>query len=167
MSNNYRTPYHHTTETLKPRKLAEKYIIDWKTKKKMPWLRQNFLFHSCNITENYTQPGLVTRTCNPRYWGGRDQKKDGGLKPAWENSSQDPILKNKSQKKSWWSGSRCRPWVWSPTPHTQKKKNYTYNYNTLFFEVQKSTNICSLNYFYKSTKKVENPIHYATKVNDY
>jgi hypothetical protein len=34
----------------------------------------------------------VAHTCNPRYSGGRD-KEDQGLKPAWANSSQDPISK--------------------------------------------------------------------------
>jgi hypothetical protein len=36
---------------------------------------------------------LVAYTCNPSYSGGRDEK-DRGLKPAWANSSRDPILKN-------------------------------------------------------------------------
>jgi hypothetical protein len=36
--------------------------------------------------------GLVTHVCNISYLGGRDQE-DGGLKPARENSSGDPILK--------------------------------------------------------------------------
>jgi hypothetical protein len=26
--------------------------------------------------------------------------------------------KNSSWKKGWWSGSRCRPWVQTPVPHT-------------------------------------------------
>jgi hypothetical protein len=40
---------------------------------------------------------LVAHTCNPTYSGGRDQE-DYGLKPTQENSLQDPILKNPSQK---------------------------------------------------------------------
>jgi hypothetical protein len=52
---------------------------------------------------------LVAQACNPSYSGGRDQK-DRGSKPAWANSSQDPILIKPFTKKkkiySWWSGSR-------------------------------------------------------------
>jgi hypothetical protein len=33
---------------------------------------------------------LVAYACNPNYLGGRDQE-DHSLKPAWANSSQDPI----------------------------------------------------------------------------
>jgi hypothetical protein len=39
----------------------------------------------------------VAHVCNPSYSGGRDQE-DHGFKPAQANSSQDPILKNPSQK---------------------------------------------------------------------
>jgi hypothetical protein len=42
---------------------------------------------------------LVAHTCNPGYSGGRDQE-DCGWKPAWENSSQDSILKIPSQKRT-------------------------------------------------------------------
>jgi hypothetical protein len=35
---------------------------------------------------------LVAHTCNPSYSGGRDQE-DCDSKPAWANSSQDPISK--------------------------------------------------------------------------
>jgi hypothetical protein len=35
----------------------------------------------------------VTHACNSSYSRGRDQE-DRSLKPAWANSSQDPILKN-------------------------------------------------------------------------
>jgi hypothetical protein len=41
---------------------------------------------------------LVAQAYNPSYSGGRDQE-DPGLKPDRVNSSQDPILKNPSQKK--------------------------------------------------------------------
>jgi hypothetical protein len=50
---------------------------------------------------------LVAHICNPSYSGGREQE-GCGSKPAWANSSQDPILK-KTIKKGWWSGSRCKP----------------------------------------------------------
>jgi hypothetical protein len=59
---------------------------------------------------------LVAHACNPSYSGGRDHK-DPGSKPAWANSSRDPILKkNPSQEKNWWSGLKCRPQVQSPVP---------------------------------------------------
>jgi hypothetical protein len=53
---------------------------------------------------------LVAHACNPSYSGGRNQE-DLSLKPAWANSSQDPISKTPITKKGWWSGSRCRPRV--------------------------------------------------------
>jgi hypothetical protein len=40
----------------------------------------------------------VAHTCNPSYSGDRDQE-DYGLKPAWANSSRDPILKKPIKKK--------------------------------------------------------------------
>jgi hypothetical protein len=43
-------------------------------------------------------PALVAHAYNPSYSGGRDQE-DHGLKPAWANSSQDPILKKKKIRK--------------------------------------------------------------------
>jgi hypothetical protein len=39
----------------------------------------------------------VAHTCNPSYSGGRDQE-NRSLKPVQAKSSQDPILKNPSQK---------------------------------------------------------------------
>jgi hypothetical protein len=33
--------------------------------------------------------------------------------------------KNLPQKKGWWSGSRCRPWVQTPVLQRKKKKNTT------------------------------------------
>jgi hypothetical protein len=39
----------------------------------------------------------VAHTCNPRYSGGRDQE-NRSSKPARANSSEDPVLKNFSQK---------------------------------------------------------------------
>jgi hypothetical protein len=41
---------------------------------------------------------LVAHACNPSYSEGRDQE-DCGSKPAWANSSRDPILKKKPSKK--------------------------------------------------------------------
>jgi hypothetical protein len=41
----------------------------------------------------------VAHAYNPSYSGGRDLK-DGGSKPTWANSSQDPILKKKNHKKT-------------------------------------------------------------------
>jgi hypothetical protein len=41
---------------------------------------------------------LVVHSCNPSYSGGRDQE-DLCSKPAWANSSRDPILKKTFIKK--------------------------------------------------------------------
>jgi hypothetical protein len=41
----------------------------------------------------------MAHACNPSYSGGRDQE-DRGSKPAWANSSQDPISKTPSQKRA-------------------------------------------------------------------
>jgi hypothetical protein len=40
--------------------------------------------------------GMVVYTCNPSDLGGRDQEKHS-LKPAWGNSSWDPIFKKKKK----------------------------------------------------------------------
>jgi hypothetical protein len=73
---------------------------------------------------------LVTHTCNTRDWGGRDQE-DHGWKPSWANNSRDPISKKPiththththTHTKSWWSASRCRPWVQAPVLQKKKKK---------------------------------------------
>jgi hypothetical protein len=50
--------------------------------------------------ENDRNHVLVAYTCNPSYSGGRDQE-DHSSKPAWTNSSQDPILKIFDTKKGW------------------------------------------------------------------
>jgi hypothetical protein len=42
----------------------------------------------------------VAHACNPSYSGGRDQE-DLSSKPAWANSSQDPILTKPITKKAW------------------------------------------------------------------
>jgi hypothetical protein len=60
----------------------------------------------CRLTGLFTQSGYqqcigrapVARACNPNYSGGRDQE-DRGLKPAWVNSSQDPISKKNHHRK--------------------------------------------------------------------
>jgi hypothetical protein len=64
---------------------------------------------------------LVAHACTPSYSGGRDQE-DGGLKPAWTNSSQDAILKKPFTKKGWLNDSRCWPSVQTPVLEKKKKK---------------------------------------------
>jgi hypothetical protein len=72
-----------------------------------------------NLLQKLTQGRvLVAHACNSSYSRGRDQE-DHSSKPAWANSSQDPILKKPFTKKGWWSSSRCGPWV---QPHYHKKK---------------------------------------------
>jgi hypothetical protein len=58
----------------------------------------------------------VAHACNPRYIRGRDQEHHGS-KPAWANSSRDPISKNPSQKRA---GGVAQGVV--QTPASQKKK---------------------------------------------
>jgi hypothetical protein len=55
----------------------------------------------------------------PNHSGGRDQE-DRGSKPAPRNSSWDS--KNPSQKKDWWNGSRCKPWVQTPVLREKKEE---------------------------------------------
>jgi hypothetical protein len=63
------------------------------------------------ITVGHT---LVAHACNPNYSGGKDQE-DCNLKPAWVNSSQDPISKNPNTKQGLLSGlASVRPWVQVP-----------------------------------------------------
>jgi hypothetical protein len=45
--------------------------------------------------KNWGEPACVAHACNPSYSGGRGQE-DHGSKPAQENNSRDPILKNPS-----------------------------------------------------------------------
>jgi hypothetical protein len=54
----------------------------------------------------------VAHTCDPSYSGGRDQE-DCGLKPTRAKEFTRPYLEKTrhKKKKSWRSGSRCRPWV--------------------------------------------------------
>jgi hypothetical protein len=49
-----------------------------------------YLFAFLDKTFKFS-PALVTHPCNPSYSGSRDQE-DRGSKPAWANSSRDPIL---------------------------------------------------------------------------
>jgi hypothetical protein len=71
----------------------------------------------------------MAHTHNPSYSGGRDQE-DRGSKPAWANSSPDPISKNPSQKKA---GVTAQGVALSSNPSTKKKKerkeNHTYTVN--------------------------------------
>jgi hypothetical protein len=48
----------------------------------------------------YISQAPVAHGCNPSYSGGRDQK-DHGSKPAWANSSRDPISKIFKTKWEW------------------------------------------------------------------
>jgi hypothetical protein len=51
-----------------------------------------------DIIKNYDSSWTpVAHSYNPCYSGVRDQE-DGGWKPAWANSSQDPVSKNPAQK---------------------------------------------------------------------
>jgi hypothetical protein len=63
----------------------------------------------------------VAQACNRSYSGGRDQE-DHSSKPAWANSSQDPILKKFFTRKVCGSGSRCRPWVQVPVQKKERER---------------------------------------------
>jgi hypothetical protein len=64
---------------------------------------------------------LKSHICNPSYSGDRDQK-DHSLRPAWANSSRDPILKKTSQKRAGGVaqgvGSEFKPQYHTHTTHT-------------------------------------------------
>jgi hypothetical protein len=71
----------------------------------------------------------VAHVCNPSYSGGRGQ--DSGSKPAWANSSWDPISKKPYTKQGWWSGSsdkgaclasQASMRLWVQIPVLKKKK---------------------------------------------
>jgi hypothetical protein len=64
----------------------------------------------------------VAHTCNPSYSGGRDQE-DCSLKPAWANSSQDPISKKKKtfKKRAGGVAQGVGP-EFKPQYHKKKKK---------------------------------------------
>jgi hypothetical protein len=55
------------------------------------WLLPSKLEDSSSKPMNKKEPGAVAPFCNPSYSGGRDQE-DRGSKPAWENSSREPII---------------------------------------------------------------------------
>jgi hypothetical protein len=57
--------------------------------------------------------------CNPCYSGGRDQE-DRSLKPAWANSSRDPILKKLFTKIGLVGWLKVK--ALSSSPSTAKKK---------------------------------------------
>jgi hypothetical protein len=61
---------------------------------------------------------LVAHTCNPSYSGGQDQEAHSS-KPAQENNSWDPILKNPSQKRT---GGVVQGVVFQFKPQYHKKK---------------------------------------------
>jgi hypothetical protein len=63
----------------------------------------------------------MAHACNPSYSGGRDQ--DGGSRPAWANSSRDPISRNTfTKKKSGEAGGVAQGVApeFKPQYHTQK-----------------------------------------------
>jgi hypothetical protein len=60
----------------------------------------------------------VAHACNPSYSVGRDQE-NGGLKPAWENSLQDPISKIPNTKRA---GGVAQPWVQAPILQKNEKR---------------------------------------------
>jgi hypothetical protein len=64
---------------------------------------------------------LVAHTCNPIYSGGRDEE-DRGSKSTWVNSSQDPILKNPSQKEGLVEWLKVE--ALSSSPSTEKKEGH-------------------------------------------
>jgi hypothetical protein len=64
---------------------------------------------------------LVAHACNPNYSGDRDQE-DHSSKPAPANSSQDPIVKNPSQKRAGGTVQGVDPEFKTPVPPPKKKK---------------------------------------------
>jgi hypothetical protein len=63
----------------------------------------------------------VANACNPSYSGGRDQEGHGS-KPAWANSSQDPILEKTFHKKGLVEWLKVRVLSLSPSITKKKKK---------------------------------------------
>jgi hypothetical protein len=61
------------------------------------WKKENIEEAKMNV-KNKEALGASDSWCNPSYSGGRDQE-DQGSRPAWTNSSQDPILKKIHHKK--------------------------------------------------------------------
>jgi hypothetical protein len=65
----------------------------------------------------------MTHACNPSYSGGRGQgQEDHSSKPAWANSSQDPILKNTHHEKGLVAWLKVKALSLSPTMAKRKKK---------------------------------------------
>jgi hypothetical protein len=67
----------------------------------------------------------VDHNCNPSHSGGSDQE-DRSPKPAWTNSSQDPISKNPSQKRAGGVAQGEDP-EFKLQYHTHKKKKNVEN----------------------------------------
>jgi hypothetical protein len=70
----------------------------------------------------------VAHACNHSYSEGRDQE-DGGSKPAWANSLQDPILKNHNTKKGLVEWLKVK--ALCSNPRTEKKKTRSPRNTTL------------------------------------
>jgi uncharacterized protein YdcH (DUF465 family) len=76
----------------------------------------------------------VAHTCNPSYSKGRDQE-DHGSKPAWANSSWDPLLKKPFTKRAGGVAQAVGP-EFKSQYHKKKKRNSEYcqvtdNFNCL------------------------------------
>jgi hypothetical protein len=70
----------------------------------------------------------VACSCDPSYLGGRDQE-DSGSKPAWANSSLDPILKKPITKIGLVEWLKLKALSSNPsTKQQQQKKNRTDTY---------------------------------------
>jgi hypothetical protein len=61
--------------------------------------------------------------CNSSYSGGRDQE-NCCSKPAWADSSQDPISNKPITRKGLWSGSRFKPRYCTRQQQTTKKQKH-------------------------------------------
>jgi hypothetical protein len=73
--------------------------------------------YSAKLKNRCDSQALEVHTYNPSCSGGRDQE-DRGSKPAWANSSRDPILKNPShtKKNSAGGGAQGEGLVQAPIP---------------------------------------------------
>jgi hypothetical protein len=80
-------------ELHKPSKEQFRAVGGWRSGSKSEMHQQN----KVNKKMEHRSWVPVAHTCNPSYSGSRDQE-DCGLKPAWANSSQDPILKKLHKK---------------------------------------------------------------------
>jgi hypothetical protein len=61
----------------------------------------------------------MAHACNPSYSGGRD-KEDLSSKPAWADSSRNPILKKFITQEDWWVAQGVYP-EFKPQYHIKKK----------------------------------------------